>query len=450
MNLSTREGIEALVKRARLQNLTLRADDLEDVHAMLNGTYSPPAGWIAPGFDRGSSREEAWQRALRTVTPAAPLVVSKTIAGLDFGSTTWSDAERQGERVDELLSKLDLPSLARAAAIEYRTAGVVAAMASIPETEDGQGEPILSILRGVNVPYTDPRDHATITGWYRAVQYVDPGSAKLVWWVEVYDLDDPERTIHRIWRSLEDPIELGSDPEEFESTARPRFAIYDLQPDGLPVSPLLANMGRIMGLYATELRLAASEEMSAFPMLLLKGNPEWDGVGPAEVIVSDSEPGAGAEWLAPGDLEQLREQVRLKRDQVREAFNLPGGALGSQTPSGEALAEANRGFMQESHRTADAISRVLTDAVGDYLELHGLPRVTVSVPIDRAYTTATELELVEKGLDLGVLAPHVAARKFQQFMGSGAYSDEELAEFVASLRERTIGRETGELFNGDA
>ncbi len=441
-------NLDALVKRARLQNVTSRASDLDDLRAMLNGTYSPAKGWIAPSFDAGTPREEAWNRALRTVSPPLPLVMNKTIAGLDFGSTTWSDDA--GPQVDDLLHALDLPALARSAAIEYRLTGSLAMMASTPETEEGEPtDPVVSVMRGVNIPYTDPRDQATIQGWYRAIQYVSDATSKLAWWVEVYDFQG-DSTIHRIWKSLQDPTALAATPDdEFTSQARPRFALYDLQPDGLPVSPMLAGMGHVMGLYSTLLRLSASEEMSAYPMLLIKGDADFVGVGPGEVLVSEAEEGAGAEWMDPGNLEQLREQASLKRDMVREVFNLPGGSLGAQTPSGEALAEANRGFMQESHRTADAVSRVLTDAVSDYLALNNLPAVEVSVPIDRSYAAAVEAEILEKGLDYGVVPQAVAARKFQQFLGSGAYSDEELEEFQQVLREREMGRSPGELMAVD-
>lgn len=454
MDLTTREGLNALIARARLQNITNRSTDLEDVRAMLDGAYVPKIGWIAPEFTPDSSRGKAWRRAIRTVTPVAPLVLAKRLAGLDFEGITWSDPDGSMEEANAAVDALNLPSLAREAAAEYTIAGVVAMMASTPAGDEDQGvnegRPVLAILRGVNAPYTDPRDQASITGWYRAIEYAER-LGKLRWWVEAMDFQDDGSTMHLVWEGLQRPTDLGLNPDQaFESTARPRFALYGLQDDGLPVSPLLANMGRILGLYATELRLAASEEMSAFPMLVVKGSPEFDQVGPAEAIVTDDEPNSGAEWMAPGDLGQLREQVRLKRDQVREALALPGGSLGSQTPSGEALAEANRGFMQETQRTADAISGVLTDAVSDYLALLDLPPVEVSVPIDRAYTTETMLDVVEKGLDLGAVPMSVAARMFQQFMGSGAYSDEELEAFLGILAERERGRDPGDLFGADA
>jgi hypothetical protein len=250
-----------------------------------------------------------------------------------------------------------------------------------------------------------------------------------VWWVEVYDFIRPDSTVHRVWQELSDPTELGFNPDqEFESTARPRYALHGLQADGLPTSAVLANEGRILGLYATELRLATTEELSAFPMLVTRGGVDVKQVGPAEVIAADVD--GDAKWLDPGSLQELREQARLKRDIVREAFNLPGGSLGGQTPSGEALMEANRGFMQETRATADAISSVLSEVVSDYLALHSLPPVTIQVPIDRSYTTASLLEVVEKGVELKAVPKSVTARMFQQFLGSH-YSDEELEEFLA-------------------
>lgn len=420
--------ISTLVKRARLQNITGRATDLDRLREMLDGTYEPPNGFITPQFTPGTSRHAAYTRAVRTTTSAVPVIINKSLAGLDFGNITWSDAETGANRADDQVAALDLAGLARSLATEYRLTGAAAAMASTPRTDAGFGDPIITALTGVNLPYTDPRNPGSVTGWYRAVQHLDEGG-HLVWWVEVYDFVRDDATVHRVWERLSDPTLLGTSPDqEYESTARPRFALYGLQADGLPMSAVLANEGRIMGLYATELRLATTEELSAFPMLVTRGGVEVKQVGPAEVISADVD--ADAKWLDPGSLQELREQARMKRDLVREAFNLPGGSLGGQTPSGEALQEANRGFMQETRAIADAVSGVLSEVVSDYLELHNLAPVRAQLPVDRSYTTASLLGVVEKGAELEAVPKGVTARMFQQFLGSH-YSDEELEEFLA-------------------
>ena len=426
--------IDTLVKRARLQRITNRATDLDRVREMLDGTYEPPNGLITPRFQPGTSRHHAYQRALRRTSTSVPVIINKGLAGLDFGNITWSDAETGASRADDEIKALDLPSIARQIAVDYKLTGVCAAMASTPRKEGGgYGDPIVSVLTGVNVPYTDPRDPGRVNGWYRAVQYIhDDGDLK--WWVEVYDFLDEQRTVHRVWEALMDPTALGGAPDqEYESPARPRYALYGVQPDGLPHSTLLAGMGRIMGLYSTELMLASSEELSGFPMLLTKGQVEVDQVGPAEVIAADDD--GDAAWLDPGKLAELREQAAYKRDLIRELFNLPGGSMGGQTPSGEALQEHNRGFLQETRSGSDALSGVLSAVASDYLALHDLPPVTVSVPIDRSYTTSSLLEVVEKGVDLNAIPDSVAARWFQSALGAG-YSDEELEEFLEEKRER--------------
>jgi hypothetical protein len=420
--------IATLIKRARLQRVTTRANELDRLRDMLAGQYEPPNGLITPPFAPGSARHKAFERALRTTSTSVPLIINKSLAGIDFGGITWSDAESGAARADDEVARLDLPQLARALATEYRLTGAIAAIASTPPQEDGAfGEPTIAVLTGTNIPYTDPADLARVTGWYRATQYLHD-SAHLRWWVEAYDFVDDDRTVHRVWRSLADPTYLSVAPDhEFESSARPRFAVYGLQTDGLPLSPMLAGLPRVLGLYATELRLAAVEELASFPMLFTRGDVEFDQIGPGEALVGgeDSE----ARWLDPGSLEELREQARVKRDSVRELFNLPGGSLGGQTPSGEALAEANRGFMQETRALADTLSSVLSAVVSDYLALHELPAVSVSVPVDRSYTTASLLEVVEKGVDLRAVPASVAARMFQSFLGSH-YSDDELERFL--------------------
>lgn len=426
-------NIDLLMKRARLAGITDRAKDLDVIREMISGDFVPAPGMYAPAFVAGTTRALAWERAVRTTATSVPTIVQKSVAGLDFGALTWGDAKTNPTGVDDILGALALPALARNLATEYLIAGVAVVMASTPLDAAGRvGEAALRPMHGLNIPYTDPRDPSVITGWYRAVQYVHD-SGHLAWWVEVYDWEgvpDGKPITHRVWRALSDPTHVGGKPDlEFASIARPRYMLAGVTQSGMPVSPMLANMGRVMGLYATELRLAASEEMSAFPMFKTKGRADFDAIGPAEVIAVSE--GGDAEWMDPGKLEELREQVRLRRDQVREAFNLPGGALGAgaQVPSGEALQEANRGFMQGTRSTADGLSGLMSDGVTDYLALLGVAGVDVEIPIDREYMTAALLEVVEKGVDLQAVPVSVAARMFQTFLGA-SYSDDELAKFL--------------------
>jgi hypothetical protein len=441
--------ISTLAKRARLQRITTRSTDLDNLRDMLDGTWEPTNGLITPSFKAGTARHAAFLRAIKNTSTTVPLILSKSLAGIDFGSITWSDAEAQRDAVDDALARVPLARIARDLATELKITGVAAGMSHTPTDPDGRPQaPTIEVLTGINVPYTDPTRPGSITGWYRALQYSDDAMGGVLrWWVEAYDFVGDDITVHRVWRELADPTALATTPDdEFESTARPRFALAGIQPDGLPSSPMLANAGRILGLYATELRLATSEELSAFPMLVTRGEAEMEQVGPAEVITVDAD--GDAKWLDPGKLGELRDQANLKRDQLREAFNLPGGSLGGQTPSGEALAEANRSFMQESRSLAGELEKTLTDLATDYLAILGLPPVSVSVPIDRSYTTASLLDVVEKGIDLGAIPQAVAARMFQSFVGN-AYSDDELSEFLDEIRSRRTGLPAGTLTAAD-
>jgi hypothetical protein len=430
-----------------MQSITLRAQDIDDAREMLAGTYIPTPGMFTPRFKTGTSRELAWARALNTTTTVVPIIINKSLAGIDFGNITWSDAETQIEQVDEAINQLDLAQLAYNLAVEFKLTGAAAAIASTPFDENGMPmSPTVHILYGMNIPYSDSRDPSRITGWYRAVQYSDTlNTVRLRWWVETYDwqgIPDGDPITHRVWQSLSDPTAISLIPDdEYASVAKPRYILNGTDLSGLPISPILQNMGRILGIYATELRLSTTEELAAFPMFMTKGEVELDAVGPAETVAVET--AGDAQWLDPGSLQELREQLRIKRDQLREAFNLPGGSLGTQTPSGEALTEANRGFVQESQGLASMLSGVLTQVVNDYLSLLQLPTVSVSVPIDRSYLRDTQIELVEKGIDLGVLPRAVAARVFQQFIGS--YSDDELREFVEMLQERNASPIVGQL-----
>jgi hypothetical protein len=444
-------NIGNLIRRAKLQAVTLRAQDIDDAREMLAGTYYPTPGMFTPKFKPGTSRELAWHRALHTTTTVVPIIINKSLAGIDFGAITWSDAETRTEEVDDAVAKLDLAQLAYDLAVEFKITGAAAGIASTPFDENGSPmDPTIHILHGLNIPYSDPRDPSRVTGWFRAVQYSDQtNSARLRWWVETYDwagIEEGQPITHRVWQALTDPTAISIMPDdEYTSVAKPRYILNGTDLSGLPISPILQNMGRILGIFATELRLSTTEELAAFPMFMTKGEVELDAVGPAETVAVES--AGDAKWLDPGSLEELREQLRVKRDQLREAFNLPGGSLGTETPSGEALAEANRGFVQESQGLASMLSGVLTDLVSDYLRLLGLPEVEVHVPIDRSYLRDTQIELVEKGIDLGVLPRTVAARVFQQFIGS--YSDAELREFTDMLEEQSRSPITGQLAAAD-
>lgn len=427
--------IKELAQRARLQMITTRAAQLDKLHEMLEGGYTPTNGSFLPEFRPGTSRHKAFQRAVQNVDPPVPVIINRSLDGLGLSSITWSDpdGDAQATAVNDTLSALPLGNLARELAIEYLLSGVCVAMASTPTVDGVTAEPTISVLKGINLPYTDPIDPGRITGWFRSIQHVNK-DGKLVWWSEAFEFHANGTATHRVWRNLSDPTNLGNTPDaEVTSTSRPRFALNGLQQDGLPLSRMLANLGRIQGLYATELRLATTEEVSSFPMLFVKGNPEYNEIGPAEVITADAD--GDARWMEPGNLEQLRDQVTLRREAVREAFNLPGGALGGQTPSGEALAEANRGFIQASDALAGVLSQVLTEVTTDYLALHGLPPVTVEVPIDRAWLTEQLVTMTERGVDLGVVPHSVAARVFQGVIGN-AYSDEELEAFLEERAAR--------------
>lgn len=422
--------IDQLVKRARLQRITNRASDLDTIRGMIDGTWAPAAGDFTPNFTTGSARERAWRRAIKQVDTAAPLITEKALAALDLEGVTWSGAS---DRADDILASANLPALARELLVDLRVSGAAAAIASRPE---GTTDPTLNTLRGVNVPYLDNITQA-VTGWYRALQYVDD-RGRLTWWVDVWEFTSDETAIQRVWRNLSDPTALGAAPNgELASAARPRFALAGLQEDGLPASPTLAKMGRILGLYATELRLVSSEELASYPMLYTKGDAGLESVGPGEIITLDADGDAG--WLAPGSLEELRQQVELKRTLLREAFSLPGGSLGEQTPSGEALEEANRAYIQAAQADAAQLGSILSQTATDYLALHGIREaepVSVTVPLDRSWLAKRTLPVLEKGIDLGALPLPVVARAFQGLVNT-AYSDDELAEFVESLRARS-------------
>lgn len=432
-----------LVRRMQQVSVLQRYDAKLRLDEVLAGTYEPLIGWILPPWKEGSSRRTAFARALRKTQTEGPRVLSERLASGVGGITVVNaNTGEEDERITEALDDLHLDDLAKECAQDYISHGIVAVL---PYEDQETNEPRLERLGGLIEPYTDPLNANRVTGLYRTMSYLTRGG-KVRWRTEVYDWEDssPTEATHRYWTDLEKPTNLSDVlADELPAAPRPAWVIDRMTHDGLPIGQLETALPFLLGLYATELMLATSEEIGAYPMLKVKGSTKGiKFVGPAEVIGVDRD--GEAEWMQPGNLGQLSERRNTKREQVREAGFLYAGSLGTETPSGEALIQANRVPQQADGDVADAIGRVLTDAVTRYLELRGLPAATVTITPDQAYERRMKTLQLEVLDNIGAVPLSVKARIAQTILG-GEYSDQELEDFIEENRRPTLRREPGEI-----
>lgn len=429
-----------IIQRMTQMSVMQRYAEQQVLSEVLSGTYAPEAGHILPAWKAGSSRRLAWERAVRKTQTEGPRVLSERIASsLGRLSITNADTGESDPKLDESLEPLDLDSMARELVEDFISHGIAAL---IPYEAPEGGGANLDRLTGMVETYVDPHNTNRVNGLFRTVSYYDTSGA-VKWRTEVYDWDDSGdgQAVHRYWSNLAKPAELGFMPEEYPDAPRPIYAIDRMTDDGLPVGQLESANPLMLGLYATELMLATAEEVSAYPMLKVKGSTRHiTQVGVGEVLGVDSD--GDAEWMEPGNLEQLRARRAEKRAAVREATFLYAGSLGTETPSGEALIQANRVPMQADSDTARAISRLLTDGVNRYQELVGGPAVQVDIEPDQTFQRQVRLQVLKMGDDMGAIPFAVKARAFQAMLGAG-YTSEELERFIEENEPPAFGRELG-------
>lgn len=432
--------------RLTLEGVSARITEREDARDWAAGTYEPLMGEIVPKpAGDTTTRQDAWKRHLKQIQSQGPRVLNVKL-GAALGDVTWGKGEdKQEAKVDDRLKNLRLTPLATELLRAYLVDGIMACMAHAPA--EG-AEPRITRLGGYLEPYFDPADMDRVTGLYQAWQ-VRVGT-KLKWNVRVYDFENPEDATIRQWVNLESPTNLGTPPVVTDNAPVPRFRIYERSHDGLVLSPVLQALPLFKALWATEARLVSVEEF-ALPILTGVGGWEKD-------LSTGRYPGfhPGALWTGPAgaklefvslanQLEELRQQRKFRLESIREFLGLPGGFLGNDAPSGEALREANIRMSQNASRDATDTADVLTEAVADLCELVNAKPVPVSVSINRAYDKPETIADIVTLQGAGLLPFDVAARAIQQFFGD--YSDEELRAFIASQTSRITNRDLQNSFS---
>ena len=419
-----------LIVRLQIHAVATRIEEeYAEAWEIAQGLYEPDQGFITPRPSSAPESLEAWNRALRRVRAHGPRVLA-TLVNAAVGDVNWGG---QSKKLDELIDEQGLLRLARQMARDYYVGGVAAGYAYQPE----KSPPRIGRITGYIEPYTSPMDADVVTGLYQAKQVITQSGTR--YWVRVWDLEDGQV---REWRELFNPTDLAKPPDRVLEGLTPRFAFYDLTPEGLAWSPFYWAIPLFRDLLATELYLARVEELTAYPIPRFGADTEPQQIAPGLPVQGEFE------WVTPGSLAELREQRSVKLERLRDAMALPGGFLGNDSPSGEALREANIRFYQEAQATAKALSTLLTDLVADLAKIVGAEPVEVVVLPNRDYireqVVSNAVLLYEKGL----IPLAVAAREVQPFVPT--WSDEELNQWLEANKDVVTPGDVARLLGGGA
>jgi hypothetical protein len=395
-----------------------------------------------PGLSR-RPRSGTWPpaRGSQLVYPVGPQVVRTRLAGT-ISDVTWSDAGRGGKQLDQRLQQLDLYDLASGGFMQMFITGLTAY--SVVRRGD---EVTVARLGGYLEPLLDPDDVEVITGLLQAWQTNDERRAGRFWRVRIYDYQD---RVLREWVDLEKPEYAFSRSPASEAAVgyMPHIAVAYRGADGLPLSEIRQGANLLRANYAIQLRIHRVAELHGYPVPVVVGQAEiprdW---GPGQVLAFPTGQGE-FRYVYPEALTGLYELLRQNLEAIREFFSLPGGSLGTQTPSGEALKEANRKYVQICHYYARKLSAALSAAARDYARAIGADPVDVEViPHDMGRSGEVLSQVVNLYRE-GIIPLSVAARVAQSHVPG--WSDDELREWVESQRGLATPEVVARLLGGGA
>lgn len=419
--------IDLIMLRERVLAVEREISLTEEVRQWADGSYRPASGELLPA---PASREgyAAWRRAVQRVAGLGPRIVSSYLTAA-VHDVNWGGSSA---RLDERLTGLDLHGLARQIAEDLLVAGVAAGYVY----EHPQHGLRLGLLGGYLMPYLDPWDRAIVTGLYQASR-VRPVQSPPRWWVRVWDVEEGKV---REWRDLNSPIELARPPAQTLSGLSPRWRWWALGEAGLPTSPMVQALPILRSIMALSLMMARLEEMAAYPVPVFSPDTEAQEIGPGLPIRGEFR------WASPGNLGELREQFQHWVGVLRDFLALPGGALGSQTPSGEALREANVRFRASVTYLAQLTSALLTELVADYADAVGTDPVPVSVVTSPALERDDHIGRIISLYKEGLIPIRVALMEIQPYLPM--LTDEVLDEYARRMEGVSSPEQLARLLGG--
>lgn len=439
--------IDLTTIKPQLSGITTRAARKADAERWGSGDLQTIPTDLLPSIES----DEAMQALMRLAKQAqslGPRVVNIKRFGI-LGDINWGG---DNTAADTALRTMDLADTADQMLEQALAGGVIAGInRRDPTTGASRIEPLIGFIEPIYPPETPITPAGVIHAW---VVNTDNGVAR--WTVRIYDLI--ERSM-REWVGLADPArvwktpptsEIGPSAEYPAGAPMPRFAVVSRDADRMPMGELAKLAPLLKADWSSQVRGDRIEESTAIPQMVIKGEvvDGTDERSPTHIVrvIEDGD----AHYIIPGDLTGLHEHHNRKLERIREDANLPGGFLGTQTPSGEALREANSKFISANRRAAERLSRVLTELAADHCEAEGLgepPIVTVT--INREYTRTQDISDTIALYRDDLVDFAAAVRNVSVFMPS--WSDEEVEEFIRREAARLEAPQTvpGELIDDE-
>ena len=369
---------------------------------------------------QGDEGYAALNRLGKRATSIGPRVYEQIRDGT-IGHVNWGGGN-EGD-IDQRLEQIDLEDLAEKLFERAAVSGLIAGIVS------GQAD-ALSIRRlgGYVEPITDEYDYDIVRGVAQVTAELERIQGSTSYNIRVFDF---ETGTVREWLKVTDPHALKEDAEPVPALM-PRIHVLQTGPDGLPVGAFARALPLFQSEWASQVRGDRVEESTGFPQAVVKGEVHGaDQRGPTQIIeVSE---GGDYKYVIPGDLSQIHEHHDRKLERIREDMRLPGGALGGQTPSGEALREASAKFTQQCQRYADALESVINDLVNDYARAAGISAApTVTVEINRDYEREAHIESIRDLFKDKLIPLAVAVREISPYIGT--MTSEDVEAFINGTR----------------
>lgn len=334
--------------------------------------------------------QEALLRYLKTLAGVGRRVYSKRLWGA-VGNVSWGGDSAE---LDDALVALDIDAIARQAFKRLFALGIVGVL---PYRNAATGEPTLEVLSGYLENLTQPENRERDTGLMQAWQD-DRGR----WHVRVWNY--AERILSE-WRNLDLVSGLGRQPTAVTPNApMPAVAVMERDQAGLPVGEMVAGLELLRGEMVDQISYRRVSETHVFPIRWMAGPwSEIQELGPNVILKgSDASKSALGVWEG-GSIEPVTQRLDTTLNRIREHFSLPFGVLGTTTPSGEALREANQSFIAASMSYATALSSLLSRAVELYATLLGVQAAPVAVDVNREATREARMAEVRENYRAGLM-----------------------------------------------
>ena len=411
--------------KAQLPSLASRASEYAEAVRWMTGRLKEIPASLLPPVE-GEEGYNVLSRIGRQALSVGPRALSIKRFGV-IGDVNWGAST---PAMDEKLRGVKLEQLAHRILERGLASGLFVGIAS--EDPDSR-EKSIRRLGGHVEPIFDTYDQDVVLGILQ-LQAEAGGTGQERYRLRVFDF---EREAMLEWTGLTDLSRVDLARASVSDAPMPRYAIAEQGPDGFPLGEFTRALPLLKSEWASQVRGDRVEEATGFPQLKIKGEVEGvDKRGVTRLIELEAD--GDAAFLIPGDLSQMHAHHDRKLERIRDDLLLPGGALGGQTPSGEALREANQKFIASCKAYAVLLSGLLTELVADLAalepELGKPPEITVD--INREYEKAERLQMILDLKAAGLIERGAAVRAISVYVPT--WSDDKVEQFIAEAGPQTF------------